>query len=47
MGGAVDVFFALSGYVMAMLARRSSETLPALSIRRYIRLALPAEASCV
>ena len=44
---AVDIFFTLSGYVMAMLTSRTRETLVAISTRRYVRLALPAAASCV
>ncbi len=44
---AVDLFFALSGCVMAMLAHRSSESYAAISVRRYVRLALPATAACL
>jgi peptidoglycan/LPS O-acetylase OafA/YrhL len=44
---AVCVFFVLSGYVMAQMMSRTGESFPAVSVRRYLRLALPALASCL
>jgi peptidoglycan/LPS O-acetylase OafA/YrhL len=43
----VAVFFVLSGFVMAAAADRRRDALLASSISRYLRLALPATASCV
>jgi peptidoglycan/LPS O-acetylase OafA/YrhL len=43
----VAVFFVLSGFVMAAAADRRRNMLIASSITRYLRLALPAAASCV
>jgi peptidoglycan/LPS O-acetylase OafA/YrhL len=43
----VTVFFVLSGFVMAAAADRRRNALIASSITRYLRLALPAAASCV
>ncbi len=44
---AVCIFFVLSGYVMSMVAIRSSESFVAISARRYLRLAGPAIGSCL
>jgi peptidoglycan/LPS O-acetylase OafA/YrhL len=38
---AVCVFFVLSGYVMAVFAQRTTLSLPAQILRRYLRLAIP------
>jgi len=43
----VCIFFALSGYVMSVLSSRSQESILAISIRRYLRLAGPAMVSCL
>ena len=43
----VAVFFVLSGFVMAAAADRRRDSLIASSITRYLRLALPATASCL
>jgi peptidoglycan/LPS O-acetylase OafA/YrhL len=43
----VAVFFVLSGYVMAAAAHRRRDALMANSVTRYLRLALPATASCL
>lgn len=44
---AVDMFFALSGCVMAMLATRSDESFLAICVRRWARLAIPAAVTCM
>lgn len=44
---AVAVFFVLSGFVMAAAAERRRGALAASSATRYLRLALPATASCL
>ncbi|MGB3554805.1 MAG: acyltransferase [Jannaschia sp.] len=44
---AVALFFVLSGYVMAAAARRRRSSLMANTAARYLRLAVPAAASCV
>ncbi|WP_207417576.1 acyltransferase family protein [Roseomonas haemaphysalidis] len=43
----VSVFFVLSGFVMAAAADRRRGVLIASSLTRYLRLALPAAASCL
>lgn len=43
----VAVFFVLSGFVMAAAADRRRDSLVVSSITRYLRLALPATASCL
>lgn len=43
----VAVFFVLSGFVMAAAADRRRNSLVTSSITRYLRLALPATASCL
>ncbi|TNC47715.1 acyltransferase [Rubellimicrobium rubrum] len=44
---AVAIFFALSGFVMAAAADRRGQGLLVSSAARYLRLALPATASCL
>lgn len=44
---AVSVFFVLSGFVMAAAAERRRDLLIVSAAARYLRLALPAAASCV
>ncbi len=44
---AVAVFFVLSGYVVAAAASRHSSGLAAYTFTRYLRLAVPAAASCI
>lgn len=46
-GFAVAVFFVLSGFVMAAAADRHGRGLLVSSVARYLRLALPATASCL
>nr|WP_111300727.1 acyltransferase [Paracoccus saliphilus] len=44
---AVSVFFVLSGFVMAAAAERRRDLLVVTAAARYLRLAVPATASCV
>lgn len=44
---AVALFFVLSGFVMAAAAERRSSSLMASAVARYLRLSVPAAASCL